>query len=96
MKFTLIAAISLFAAVASVQAAPAAEDTTPKAAFGLPSEHWICTCFNPAYDYGCCGDVNGTMMTDGNVCDVPDRSNYINHDKFEACCTRIKGKYKCK
>lgn len=34
MKFTLIAAISLFAAVASVQAAPAAEDTTPKAAFG--------------------------------------------------------------
>jgi len=34
MKFTLIAAISLFAAVASVQAAPATEDATPKAAFG--------------------------------------------------------------
>jgi hypothetical protein len=34
MKFTLIAAISLFAAVASVKAAPAKEDTSPKAAFG--------------------------------------------------------------
>lgn len=34
MKFTLIATISLFVAIASVQAAPAAEDTTPKAAFG--------------------------------------------------------------
>ncbi|KAG2188723.1 hypothetical protein INT44_003862 [Umbelopsis vinacea] len=96
MKLTLIATICLFAAVANVQAAP---PPAPSAAIGQPGDenrHWICTCFEPKYDYGCCNDVKGVMMTDGNVCEVPDRSTYKNHDIFEACCTRIGGHYKCK
>ncbi|KAG0312339.1 hypothetical protein BGZ97_011274 [Linnemannia gamsii] len=54
----------------------------------------ICTCFRPKYDASCCMLVKGYMMNDGNVCDTPDATGSI--DKFEACCTKSGGKYKCK
>lgn len=56
---------------------------------------WICTCFKPDYDRGCCNEVNGTMMVDGNVCDIP-RARREDAEKFKTCCTGINGRYKCK
>lgn len=59
-------------------------------------DHWICTCFRPAYDRGCCGVVNGTMMVDGNVCDIPGR-NPASAQAFRKCCESIEGEItKCK
>jgi hypothetical protein len=56
-------------------------------------DHWICTCFRPAYDRGCCDVANGTMS--GNVCDIP---GYIegNDTPFRNCCDSISGYSKCK
>ncbi|KAF9312175.1 hypothetical protein BG003_006574 [Podila horticola] len=54
----------------------------------------ICTCFNPKYDASCCMLAKGFMMNDGNVCDTPDTKDSI--QKFESCCTRSGGRYKCK
>lgn len=58
-------------------------------------ENWICTCFNPSYDRGCCNEVGYTMMVDGNVCDIK-RSDVASKDKFRTCCDGIEGKTKCK
>lgn len=58
-------------------------------------DHWICTCFRPAYDRGCCDVAKGTMMKDGNVCDIPGRKQ-SSMKKFEDCCTSINGTNKCK
>jgi hypothetical protein len=57
------------------------------------NDHWICSCFKPDYDKGCCSIVNGIMYE--NVCNTPDMSdNSIKN--YEKCCTDINGKYKCK
>jgi hypothetical protein len=58
-------------------------------------DHWICTCFRPSYDRGCCGVVNGNMMVDGNVCDIPGR-NPTDSQNFRECCNSINGTTKCK
>ncbi|EIE84208.1 hypothetical protein RO3G_08918 [Rhizopus delemar RA 99-880] len=56
-------------------------------------DHWICSCFRPKYDYGCCDVVKG-KMDDGNVCDIPGRGPI--YKKYEECCTSIGGTHKCK
>lgn len=84
MKFIYIIAIML--ALVMLSMSVRAEDYKKK---------WICTCFRPAYDRGCCDTVGGTMMEDGNVCDIP---GGIAEDaqKFRSCCDSISGKTKCK
>lgn len=61
----------------------------------LAQNHWICTCFRPQYDRGCCHEVGYEMMTDGNVCDI-DRADVESKEKFKQCCYGIKGTIKCK
>ncbi|GAN10136.1 hypothetical protein MAM1_0324d09673 [Mucor ambiguus] len=57
--------------------------------------NWICTCFRPQYDRGCCGEVGYTMEADGNVCLIP-RKDEASMEKFRTCCTGIEGYTKCK
>lgn len=66
-------------------------------ALGVSAEpHYLCTCFRPAYDRGCCGVLNGTMMEDGNVCTIPGSDPAI-AQAFRKCCESIKGEItKCK
>lgn len=59
------------------------------------ADHWICTCFRPDYDRGCCANAGGVMMEDGNVCDIPGH-NTSDSQIFKDCCTKINGTIKCK
>ncbi|EPB87060.1 hypothetical protein PS15m_010791 [Mucor circinelloides] len=63
--------------------------------FVLAQNHWICTCFEPKYDRGCCAEVGYQMMVDGNVCDI-DRADVDSKEKFKQCCYGIGGRIKCK
>lgn len=58
----------------------------------MAQDHWICSCFRPDYDKGCC-DGRGEM--NGNVCDIPGREQASMLD-YESCCTSINGTHKCK
>ncbi|KAF9172103.1 hypothetical protein BGX21_006508 [Mortierella sp. AD011] len=79
-----IASIALFA-VSVLGVASAKDDLVD---FG------ICSCFNPKFDASCCIPAKGFMMNDGNVCRTIDFKNSVK--KYEDCCTRAGGKYKCK
>ncbi|KAH8556132.1 hypothetical protein BGW37DRAFT_515057 [Umbelopsis sp. PMI_123] len=86
VKIVLLTVFSLIATLVSVQAAPAGTN-----GFG---DHWICSCFRPDYDYGCCAEVNGSL--DGNVCDISNAGNSTKYLDYEACCTKLNGTHKCK
>lgn len=63
--------------------------------FVLAQKNWICTCFEPKYDRGCCSEVGYDMMVDGNVCLI-DRADVASKDTFKQCCSNISGRIKCK
>ncbi|KAK4513530.1 uncharacterized protein ATC70_005532 [Mucor velutinosus] len=63
--------------------------------FVLAQNHWMCTCFEPKYDRGCCAEVGYHMMVDGNVCKIG-RKDVKSKEKFEKCCHGISGRTKCK
>ncbi|KAG2186350.1 hypothetical protein INT43_002788 [Umbelopsis isabellina] len=60
----------------------------------IPNPHWLCSCFQPSYDYGCCNKLGGTW--DGvDACDLDYTDK--NHNDYTSCCQSIGGKEtKCK
>ncbi|CAO3662714.1 unnamed protein product [Umbelopsis ramanniana] len=60
----------------------------------VPNPHYLCACFQPNYDYGCCKQLKG--IWDGtNSCILPYTDASLN--AFSSCCKSIGGKEtKCK
>jgi hypothetical protein len=60
----------------------------------VPNPHYLCGCFQPDYDFGCCNKLGG--IWDGtNSCVLP-HTDQANND-FNTCCKSIGGKVsKCK
>ncbi|KAG2183007.1 hypothetical protein INT44_005988 [Umbelopsis vinacea] len=60
----------------------------------IPNPHYLCGCFQPDYDYGCCTHLNG--LWDGtNSCIFPNSTAKVT--AFQSCCKGIGGKEtKCK
>ncbi|KAI8584331.1 hypothetical protein K450DRAFT_219338 [Umbelopsis ramanniana AG] len=60
----------------------------------VSNPHYLCGCFQPDFDYGCCSELKGVF--DGlNSCALPHTDAKLN--AFSSCCKKIGGKEtKCK
>jgi hypothetical protein len=59
----------------------------------VSNPHYLCGCFQPSYDFGCCNKLGGVYDT--NSCALPHTNQTYND--FLSCCNSIGGKEtKCK
>ncbi|KAI8341555.1 hypothetical protein BD560DRAFT_412133 [Blakeslea trispora] len=56
---------------------------------------YLCSCFQPKWDRGCCYEVGGVSKYDGNICTIPQHDTKKYND-FDKCCSELNGKKKCK